>query len=265
MTCKIVADDYGMSKEINHAISELVRKDIISKVSVMANESIEYSINDIGENVEVGLHLNLTANTKIIGINQDKKISFFKLLYFIYTKQLNVDQIVNNIRHQHEFLRYRGFKISYLDTHHHIHIIPQVLEALIIYAKTEGITSIRCITMEKKYLFFYLYSLTRFRFFAQVPKMIFLYSMGTLMKPKLDRAQINYCKNLVLMPLAIGGDYTKLLRELLNKFKNKNVEIVVHPGLEVKTNKSDSYSTGRYIEYYTILNQESLLKEYLNI
>lgn len=255
MSYKIVADDFGMSDEINYAISELVSKNIVSKVSVMANESIEYSVNDIGENIEVGLHINLTSYIKGIGINQRRKISLLKLLYFIYTRQLDINQIIDNISHQLEILKDRGFKISFLDTHQHIHIIPRVLKALIFFVKTKGVDSIRCITMERRHLFFYLYSLIRFGFFSQVPKMIFLYSMGVLMKPKLDKAQINYCKNLVLIPLAIRGNYQGLLKELLKKFKDEDAEIVTHPGLETRTIKPDSYSAGRYTEYCSLLNR----------
>lgn len=253
MGLKIVADDYGMSVEINHAISELVRKKIVSKVSVMSNESIEYSLSDIGE-VETGLHINLISYTKGIGINQDKKISPLKLLYFIYTKRLKIKQITDTIKHQFELLEDRGIKISYLDTHQHIHIIPRLLKLLIMFAKTKGINSIRCITMERKHLFFYLYSLMRFGFLTQVPKMIFLYSLGLLMKMKLDKSQINCCKNLILMPLAVRGNYSGLLKELLNRFKDEDAELVAHPGLETKTIKNDNYSSSRYIEYCSLLD-----------
>jgi len=255
MNCKIAADDYGMSVEINQAISYLVKKRIISKVSIAANESIEYSIGDFAENVECGLHINLTENPEIIKTDHgNKKSSLLKLLYLIYTGQLTINQIMENIDRQSKNLETKGFKILYLDTHHHVHIVPKILRSLIDHAKIRKINSIRCITMERKYLFFYLYSLIRFGFIKQIPKMILLYSMGVLMKKKLDEAKIDYCRNLVLMPLATGGDYRGLLKEFLSKFKDEDAELIVHPGLREETLKSDSYSDGRYIEYSSILN-----------
>lgn len=256
MPLKIVADDYGMSDEINSAISDLASKKVVSKVSVMANEAIDYSVNDLGENIETGLHINLVSNPAIIekGSNK-KKTSLLKLLYLIYTRQLNINQIIDDINQQAEILECRGFKISYLDTHQHIHIVPKILKPVITYAKTKGIDSIRCITMEKKYLCFYFYSLIRFGFLLQVPKMIFLYSLGNLMRLRLDKSKMNYCKNLILMPLAISGDYLGLLKELLKKFRDKDAELVIHPGLECETIEIDNYSTGRYIEYRSIINQ----------
>lgn len=257
MLCKIVADDYGMSIEINQAISELVKKNIVSKVGVMANESIRYSVSDISDNIETSLHINLVSKPEIIGINHNKKkISLLKLLYLLYTRQLNINHILDSINQQYRILHSRGFKISYLDTHQHVHIIPKILKSVITYAKTKGIDSIRCITMERRYSFFYFYSLMRFGFFDQVPKMIFLYAMGILMKLKFDKVQIDYCKNLILMPLAGRGDYAGLLKEFLNKFKDKDAEIVIHPGLGAETIYDDGYF-GRYIEYLSMLQQWS--------
>ncbi len=250
MTYKIVADDYGMSTGINRVISELIGRSIISKVSVMSNESAEYAMNDIKKNVMTGLHVNLTVGT---GKNDGQNNSFLRLIYLVYSNKLSIKQIRNNIRHQTAFLRNRGFEFSYLDTHHHIHIIPKVLKALILHAKTEGIRSIRCITMEKKYCIFYFYSLMRFGFMAQVPKMTFLYFAGLLMKARLDSAGITYCKNLILMPLATKGDYAGLLGSFIDKFESADSEIVTHPGPEAEIGGPDDY-TGRFIEYRSLLS-----------
>jgi len=257
MGCKIVADDYGMSLEINQAISELVKKNILSKVSVMANESISYHVNDINNNVEIGLHINLVSNPEIVRTNQNKKkTSLLKLLYFLYTGQLAIKNILDSINQQCKILESRGFEISCLDTHQHVHIVPRILKAVITYAKTKGIGAIRCITMEKRYLIYYFYSLIRFGFMKQLPKMILLYLMGIVMRMKFDKAGIAYCGNLILMPLATGGDYAGLLKDFLNKFKGKDTEIIIHPGLETEENSGDGYM-GRYIEYLSILQQES--------
>lgn len=243
MPCKIVADDYGLSVEINHAISELVGKNIVSKISVMTNEAIQYQSSDI-EQAETGLHINLVSH----------KISSLKLLYLIYTKRLNDKQIKDSILRQFNFLEERGIKISYLDTHQHVHIIPRLLNLLIMFAKAKGIDLIRCITMSRRHLCFYLYSLMRFGFLFQVPKMILLYSLGFLMKIKLDKCKMNYCKNLVLMPLAKRGDYAGLLKAFFKRFKDEDAELVTHPGLEIGTHEFDKYSHGRYVEYCSLLN-----------
>jgi len=253
MACKIIADDYGMSIEINNAISELVSKNIVSKISVMADEAFQYSLADI-ENAEKGLHFNLLSYEKKASINQRKNISPLKFLCFLYTKKIETDQIVDILNKQFNILVSKGFKISSFDTHQHIHIIPKLLKIIIMFTKTKRINSIRCITMKKKHLLFYVNCLRRFGFSTQIPKMILLYSAGAFMKLKLDKARINYCRNLVLMPLATGGDYSGLLKEILNRFNDEDAEIVTHPGLECKKIESDNYTAGRYIEYFSLLN-----------
>lgn len=256
MACKIVADDYGMCAEVNRGISELVKKNVLSKVGVMANESFKYSSSDINNNVKIGLHINLVSNPKIIGINNHKKkASLLKLLYLLYTRQISVNQVFDSVDQQYQLLESKGFEISYLDTHQHVHIVPRILKSIITFAKTRGINSIRCITMEKRYFPYYLYSLVHFGFIKQLPKMLLLYSMGVVMKIVLDKNGISYGRNLVLMPLATGGNYSGLLREFVSKFKDEDAEIVVHPGLEVETITGDGY-LGRYIEYLSLLQQE---------
>jgi predicted glycoside hydrolase/deacetylase ChbG (UPF0249 family) len=254
MKCRIVADDYGMSEEINNAISDLVHRGIVLKVSVMANKYLEYSINDFGGKAETGLHVNFTTGMKSSGAKNGGKSSLIKLLYLIFTRKLNIDFILDEVEQQYKEVENKGFKICHLDAHQHIHIIPKVLQSLIICARNKNIDSIRCITMELKYMPFYIISLMRSGFLRQVPKMIFLYSMGGVMKFKLNKAKINFSSNLILMPLATGGKYEELLKVLLNKFKNENAELVTHPGLETGSAMPDNYTDGRYIEYRSIVN-----------
>ena len=258
MTCRIIADDYGMSAEVNTAISELVCKNVISKVSVMANDSFQYSPDDI-KGAETGLHVNLLSYAKGVGINPKTKLSPLKLLYFVVSGKMDINKIMENIKLQHAILEQKGFKVSHMDTHQHVHIVPKILEALISYARANRIGKIRCITMEPGHLFFYLSSLARFGFMAQMPKIILLYLAGILMKIKLDRVHIGYCKNLIVMPLAEGGDYEGFLNEMINRFKDSDAELVTHPAFEMNTDRLDDYTKGRYVEYCSLLKQGKVI------
>jgi predicted glycoside hydrolase/deacetylase ChbG (UPF0249 family) len=257
MSYKIVADDVGVSKEINDAIVDLINKKIVSKVSVVAGVSDGFLRDNIGEDTEVGLHVRFSGTSKIIGLNLTKDVTPFKFIYLTLTNKVSIDMLVDNIEHQFNILRNQGFRVDYMDTHHHVHVIPRVLDALILCAKKVGINSIRCITIEKKYIFFYLGSLLRYGFFMQIPKLILLYLMGLWMKKKLDKAEVDYSKNLFLMPLAKGGNYEGLLKAILRKFKYRDTiaEIVSHPGFKTGLNQFDDYSKGRFIEYQSLINQ----------
>lgn len=258
MGCLFVADDYGISKEVNQGILDLSRGNIISKISVMAGDYVINPDMQIMQKIQTGLHVNLTSNVER---NDSKNRSPIKLFYFCQIKrELDIDQLVDIILRQAEFIESKGIRISYLDTHQHVHIIPKLLMALTVVAKRKGINFIRCITMKNRYLPFYFYSLIRHGFVMQIPKLFFLYSMGFFMKRSLDKHQIQYCENLLLMPLALNGDYAGLMRSFYNMFKDKDAEIVTHPGL-IQDTGFDEYVKGRKIEYEVLKTLPEFLCE----
>ncbi len=249
MRCKFVADDYGISKEINQAILDLSRRNIISKISVMPGDYVISPDTQIAQKVKAGLHVNLTSNIENNGRGKNKETSPLRLFYLCYIKrEINIGQLLDIILRQAEFVESKGIRISYLDTHQHVHIIPHVLMALITVSKRKKINSIRCITMRKRYFLFYFISLIRYGFILQVPKLVLLYLMGSIMKRTLDKHRIQYSMNLVLMPLALNGDYAGLMRSFYHRFKDKDAEIVTHPGL-IQDTGFDKYIEGRKIEY----------------
>jgi hypothetical protein len=254
MRCEFVADDYGIFKEINEAIIDLSRRNVISKIGVMQGDHVIIPDTQIAQKVQTGLHINLTSNTGNEERGTNRETSPFRLFYRCYIKrEINIDHLLDIILSQAEFVESKGIRISYLDTHMHVHILPKVLMALVIFAKIKGINFIRCITMRKLYLPFYFYSLIRYGFITQVPKLFILYSMGFIMKRTLDKHQIQYSKNLVLMPLALKGDYAGLMKSFYRMFKDKDAEIVTHPGL-IQGTGFDEYREGRKIEYEALQN-----------
>jgi predicted glycoside hydrolase/deacetylase ChbG (UPF0249 family) len=253
MGCKFIADDYGITNEINQAILELCRRKIISKVSVMPGHCLIGLDKQQAEKVLTGLHVNLTTNAGYEAQDNNKTSSPVGLFYRCYIKRdVNVDLFIEIIRQQVELVESKGIRISYLDTHKHVHIIPKVLMALIIVAKEKRINFVRCITMRKRYFPFYFYALIRYGFIRQVPKMFILYFWGSIMKRILDKHHIEYSKNLVLMPLAMRGDYSSLMKDLYHKLIDEDAEIVTHPGL-TKDIGFDDYIAGRIIEFETLI------------
>jgi hypothetical protein len=107
--------------------------------------------------------------------------------------------------------------------------------------------------MNFKYFPNYIFLLIKNGFLLQVFKIILLYFFGLFMKKKLVKNNINFSKNLVLMPLAGKGNYHELLYQLINLFKDDIVEIVTHPG-EIQQKPFDKYNEGRNIEYNSLTN-----------
>jgi len=240
---KIIADDYGLAPEIDRAIGELAEQKKLHKISVMANPA--YTPPPLPKFIEVGLHIDLT--TPRSPAHSGTQISPKRLLL----KPPPRDILIQHMTAQLDLLQSRQFEIQYLDTHQHVHVLPQILKALIHVAQARQIPRIRCLTMQ--HIPFYCKSLIQHGFIKQVGKMISLYIAGQIMAHKLNRANIAYCPNLILMPLARGGDYKRLLETFMRHFQNDDAELVMHPGF--KTDLPDEpYHEGREIEYQALKN-----------
>lgn len=261
----ITADDFGLSEEVNHAIAELIDRNIIRRLGLMVNQDVEFTSDKLRA-VETGLHMNFTCKIDHFCQDSQEKRSPLKLLFDFYMGRLDRESILKSMECQFNFFESRGITLSYIDTHQHVHIIPGILDALIQFAKSKGVASIRCLTMDKKYMLSYLYSLVRYGFLLQVPKLVFLYFAGIFMKYRFDRSGIQYSRNLVLMPLACRGNYPGLLKTLVNKFRDTEAEFVTHPGLKRYLNDHDEVDTydARYIEYMALLNLNSFSRNDLN-
>jgi len=250
----ITSDDYGISPEINSAIIQLIIKNKLTKVSVMYGDFVIPDTRINISNVLTGLHIDFiyrsiySANKKIVSISP------FKLFLNCYFSR-NFDKLkyYQHIKIQADFIKSKGFKINYIDTHLHVHILPKILDILISFAKQNSIEDIRCITMRFKYFPKYIYLLIKNGFTSQVFKIILLYFFGFFMKKKLVKNNISFSKNLVLMPFAGKGNFNELLYQLLNLFNDDFVEFVTHPG-EIQQKPFDEYNEGRNIEYNSLTN-----------
>jgi len=240
---KIIADDYGMAPEIDQAILNLAKTNKVHKVSIMANQA--YTPAPLPANIETGLHIDLTTSRSLAHPGQT--ISPRHLLL----KPPSESYLVEQITAQLDLLESHQFKIQYLDTHQHVHIVPRILQALIHIANTHQILNIRCLTMQSRHFSFYCKSLIQFGFASQLKKMLPLYAVGRIMARKLKRADIAYCANLVIMPLAGNGKYLDLLKSLRDYFSNKDAEFVTHPSFKIDL-ADESYTNGREIEYQAL-------------
>jgi len=233
-----VADDYGLAEPIDRAIQTLTQRGVITRVSMMANSA--YTPDPLPDHIATGLHIDLTTRR-----------SPLRLLLASYLTRGFRNHITDQITAQSNLLSQRGIPISHLDTHQHVHILPSVFNALIATAQTHDIKRIRCLTMSFKHFIPYIIALLKFGFLRQIPKIIALYTFGCFMKRKLDRANITYCPNLVLMPLAKHGDYPGLLNTLIQQFQHTDAECVTHPG-GLPVPETEPYTTGREIEFQAL-------------
>lgn len=145
MTIKKIfnADDFGISKGVNAAIVKAHREGILNSASLMINQKYADEAVKLAKEMpelEIGLHVNLTneypaAPAQKIPLLVDEhgklKNGFVNLflLSFLKPRQLH-QQAETEMRAQ--IIKYlaAGLPLQHLDSHRHVHMIPQIFKAM---------------------------------------------------------------------------------------------------------------------------------------
>lgn len=131
----VTADDYGMSKAVNTAISEGIREGLITSTNVMTNmcffEGLP-ELKSLAKDVSVGLHWTLTAGYPVADKDTVKTLvdangRFFSYNEFRerYKKKLISDaEIRNELSAQYsKFRELTGYEPDYWNTHQNVHVV----------------------------------------------------------------------------------------------------------------------------------------------
>ncbi len=130
----INADDLGFSKGINYAVLKANNEGFLTHSSLMANMSyFNHAIKEIipkTKNLNIGVHLNLTcgkslSNSKKLSNKGIFKNSFITLLFKPKTAKV-LYEIEQELELQILKIKEKGIKITHIDGHEHIHIIPSI-------------------------------------------------------------------------------------------------------------------------------------------
>ena len=145
----LCADDYGMSPAVNVAIRDLVVRGRINATSVMViapnfyrSEAVPLNILNARETrVAIGLHLTLTAPYQPLSRNfQPVRDGIFLSQQeiarhsFLHRLQREVMEIEISSQLQ-EFIAAFGRLPDFIDGHQHVHLFPQIREALLSVVK----------------------------------------------------------------------------------------------------------------------------------
>lgn len=150
----INADDFGMSYEVNEGIKKGIRAGIITSVSIMVNMPyFEDAVKFLKKNphIAVGLHFNITEGLPTLPVRETGTMlrednSFFywpSMIERFILNKISLSQLNEELRFQYEKLESTGLKISHIDSHHHIHLMPSIFRSLITFAKIKNIIALR--------------------------------------------------------------------------------------------------------------------------
>ena len=149
------ADDFGMSKAVNRAVSESYQEGFLKSVSLTPNgEAFDEAVNVIipqCPDLGVGVHLNITSGISVcsdVDLLTDKNSkfhnSYFKLLLQSYNPKNKtfMEQLEREFRRQIEKVMAKT-KVSHIDSHSHIHSIPPIFNLVCKLAKEYKIPQVR--------------------------------------------------------------------------------------------------------------------------
>ncbi len=149
------ADDFGMSKAINRAVSEAYESGLLKSVSLTPNgEAFDEAVDAIlpkCSELGVGIHLNITKGKSLctdINLLTDSNMNFCRsylsLLMNAYNPQKKdfLPQIEREFRRQIEKVLAKT-KVTHIDSHNHIHSIPPIFDMVCRLAKEYKIPQVR--------------------------------------------------------------------------------------------------------------------------
>jgi len=226
------ADDLGMTPGTNKAIFQGYDYGAITNTSIMANgdyysEAIEELQNRKG--LGTGVHLNLTYG-KALQFNRlyNDKDGLFNLSYLSILVKSFYDKIFLEVMEQEfeqQIIRVidDGVTITHLDSHRHIHLIPNIYNIVVKLAKKYNIIRIRLVE-ENIIDSFSLSGKYNFILNGGIIKFFLLKTFSIL-----DAHKANYYKNIKFYSILYTGVVN---RDIIQKLKNSNhtYEIMVHPG-----------------------------------
>ncbi len=135
-TVILCADDYGISAGVNRAIASLAERGRISAVSCMAcGEAWAEGagmLKPFKDNIGIGLHLTFTNLPPLTKAWGEKFPAIKSLIIKSWLRKLDAAAIEAEVRAQFQkFIEHWGKPPDFVDGHQHVHILPQIREALL--------------------------------------------------------------------------------------------------------------------------------------
>ncbi|HKT13311.1 MAG TPA: ChbG/HpnK family deacetylase [Terriglobia bacterium] len=150
------ADDFGLAEGVNRAIIEGHKKGIITSTTLMANgrafnSAVAAALT--APELGIGVHLNLTQGPPVSRASSVPSIVTSEGIFYrsparvarqFLTHKVKPSDIESEFRSQIEKVASAGIKITHLDGHKHIHLLPPIFTIVVKLARDYGIKCVRC-------------------------------------------------------------------------------------------------------------------------
>lgn len=271
LTLIINGDDFGINEKVNEGILKSYRDGILRSTSLMANgKSFDNAVKIIKSNPEldVGVHLTLVEEKPILDTSKLpslldengyflKRTIDFSKKYF--SEKISVDEVRMEFAAQIEKILDYEIKISHIDSHRHLYILPKILDITIELAYKYNIKFIRFPEeIFSAYMFIDIKSIYR------LAQMTVLNYFCSKVKEKIP------LKTDYFTGFYFGGKLSKQnLLTLINNLPSDGIcELMCHPGLFDELTHHSYLNYRRVEEMYALVDGEvleSLMKKNIKI
>lgn len=227
----INADDLGANEAVNHAIFEMMLRKCVTSATVLSNgpcfDQASKALKCFPD-CSFGIHLNISEFKPItvderLGIILDENGLFKNNLERVRITPSLLVAVTREFSAQIEKALSLGVKISHIDSHYHVHTLPQMF-AVVKYLQQK-------------------YRLRKVRTTYNIYRLGERISRSLLLKKELYHLALNH----VYSTRTTGG-FTDLLafceNATLNKIRHQSVEIMVHPGSAMNKEEDALLSSG---------------------
>ena len=141
----VTADDLGLAESINEGFAKAYRDGLVNSVSVIPTGEAFGDALKMIESLglkEIGAHLALTETNPLLSSSKFYKNHnrFFK---DIFLGKADLGGLRKELKAQLELLKKSGLKITHINSHEHIHMIPEILNIFISLAREFNIPALR--------------------------------------------------------------------------------------------------------------------------
>jgi len=139
------ADDFGLSKGQNYGIIDSFHHGLVTSTTALVNgEAIDHAVQLSRElpKLAVGMHFVLTLGkplTLMPGLTRNGQLG--KWIWHMADEDiLPLDEITYELEYQYQrFITLFGREPTHIDSHHHVHMIPQIFPIVAHFASRRGL------------------------------------------------------------------------------------------------------------------------------
>lgn len=240
----INADDFGLSEKTNFEIIKSYRHGLLRSASLMANgNSFDHAVRMLSDNpgLDIGVHLTLVTERPLLEPDNVKSLliingllnkSGVKFAKKYFLKKIDLFEVESECSAQIEKILANGIKPTHIDSHQHVHILPDIFRIVTDLAIKYNIPFIRLPKED-----FQNYMLRDPRFYGRIFQMFLLNILCSRQKRN-DLLSVDHFAGFYF-----GGHLNKnnILRIINNLPSDGVCELMCHPGFDMSNSPRKSY------------------------